>query len=433
MKTFIAEFKGSIKDKFKGLDRSNIILKLKSTGIYLLVPIINFAVSIFSTPLFAKHLSAEEFGYFGYYNSLISFLTIFFHLSFHTYYMSTYHRVSDEKRKRILITIVLFSLLWNVVFFPLAYFGVYFYIHYSSSVTPFFPYVFLALGGASLGIYKTYLQVDFRMQGQPLYYFLVVSGFRLLAIFASLYLVIIPELGLYGRMLGIFIVEILLFLVSMGYILRKHTITIERNLLKNAIQVILPLLPAALLYIPLLSFDNIVLEKLKDPAEMGLYNIGKSIAMYVYTALFPFFQTFEPDIYKYAVDENIEALKKLGFYITTLTVVAVLGFWVLSPFIIDFLTAGKYNESVQYANIIVVTAALMIVFSVFDAIIIALQKTRQYLYINAISAVICISLYIVLGHFFDQKGVAYASVLAFLFLISLQFLLVSKNFKKVRA
>jgi hypothetical protein len=48
------------------LNRQLLLEKARTTGIYLLVPVIGFLVSIFTSPIFAKHLSAEEFGYFGF-------------------------------------------------------------------------------------------------------------------------------------------------------------------------------------------------------------------------------------------------------------------------------------------------------------------------------------------------------------------------------
>lgn len=415
--------------KVHQINNKDVFTKLRTTGIYLLVPIVNFSVSVFTSPVFARYLTAEEFGYFGYYNSISTFLMVFFSLSFSGYYMSVYFRETEQKRKAILSSLVLFIFLWNLLFFPIAYFGVYLYFILSDSQIPFYPFALLIFGAGSLSVYKAFVQIDYRLGQKPFYYFLYVSGYRVLAIFVSLFFVIYPEMGLEGRMIGILITEVLFFIFSFRYVLKGQKIKIDKQIIKNAFKVILPLLPATLFYLPLGSYDNIVLGRLNEPVEMGFYNIGKGIATYLYTALFPFYQAFEPDIYKHAVERSTKNLLKIGMALIILVFSAVVMFWIVSPFLIDYLTAGKYTEATSYANIMAVTSGLMIIFSIFDAIIIALHETKKSLIINAITAVISISLYTIMGIYYKQIGVAIGTVVTYFILVTLQSLFVISKFK----
>ena len=411
------------------LTKADLLLKVKSTGIYLLVPIVNFGFSFFTSPIFARYLTAEEFGYFGYYSSLINFVNIFFSLSFTTYYMSVYYKGTEVERNKTLLTLTSFLLLWNVAFLPAVYFLVLLFFKVSNAQIPFYPFAILTFVAGSASVYKSFLQIEYRLAGKPLSYFFIVSGYRVLSIMASLYFVVNLEMSLKGRMLGALIVEALFMGISLVYIYKKGLFTLDKKIIKDAIRVILPLLPASLLYIPVLSFDNIVLERLHQPAEMGLYNIGKGISSYVYVALFPFYQAFEPDIYKHAVKNDIKALRNISTLLVGFVVFSILCFWVVSPFIIDFLTAGKYNDAVKYANTLVITSGLMIVFSIFDAIINALQETKKHLIINGITMVFCLVSYYIGSLYFNQMGVAVASVLTYIFLILLQTLFIVKRYK----
>jgi len=409
---------------------ADLLVKVKSTGIYLLVPIVNFGVSIVTTPIFAKHLSASEFGIFGYFASLSTFIGCFYGLLFQTYYMSAYFRESADKRKQILVTLLLFNILWNVFFFPISYFGLLFYFKITGLSMPFYPYALLTLGAAVLGGYKGFVQVNYRLGEKPFPFFLIVSGYRVLSIIASLYFVVFAEMGLKGRLLGVVLVEILFFVISLSHILKKQEIRIDKEVLKHAFKIVLPLFPASFLYLPLGSFDNIVLARMDQPSEMGLYNIGKGIATYMYVALFPFYQTFEPNIYKNIVNKNIKALKSTGLILLLIVSISVIAFWLVAPMIIDFLTAGKYHGAVKYANILAITNGLMIIFSFFDAIINALQATKKHLLINSIIAVVCVCSYTLGGSYFGQIGVAYATVGTFVVLILLQAGFVIRKFKR---
>ena len=425
----IVELNQKLLRKFS-INRQTIVSKIKTTGLYLLVPVINFGVSVFTSPIFAKYLTSEEFGYFGYFNSVASFLICFYSLSFPTYHMSIFFKETESGRKSVLASLILFNLLWNVVFFPLSCFGVFMYMKYSHSTLPFYPFAILTFAAAVISTYKSFVQVNYRLGQKPFLYFIFVSGYRVLTIAVSLYFVVDAKMGLYGRMLGILITEVLFFVVSLIHILKDQPITIRKDVIRKAFKMVLPLFPASFLYLPLVSYDNIVLERLNQPSEMGLYNIGKGIATYLYTALFPFYQTFEPDIYKNAVLKNIKALKKTSFLLLSIVVMSLVGFWLFSPLLINYLTAGKYNGALKYSNIIALTSCLMIVFSVFDAIINALHETRKSLLINAISACFCIAVYTVAAKYFAQPGVAIATVLSYVCLISLQAFFVVRKFKK---
>jgi O-antigen/teichoic acid export membrane protein len=227
-------------------------------------------------------------------------------------------------------------------------------------------------------------------------------------------------------------VEAAFFLVSLYFILRGNKIALDKAVLKVAIRKVIPLLPAALLFLPILSYDNIALEKMNEPAEMGLYNIGKGIAIYMYTALFPFFQTFEPNIYKHTVQGNFKALKRIILFLVFIVTFSLIAFWIVSPFIIDFLTAGRYTAALKYSNITAVTFSLMVVFAIFDAMIMAWQETKKVLQIYAISVVLSITYYTVAGHYFRQTGIAVATVLSYFTLISVQALFIYSRLRKLR-
>ncbi len=425
----IAGLNQKILRKFS-LNREDFISKIKNTGLYLLVPIVTFGVSVFTSPVFARYLTAEEFGYFGYYTSVATFLSCFYSLLFQTYHMSVYFKFDEVERRSVLTSLVLFSLLWNLLIFPLSFAGLYIYMKHSGSSIPFSPFAILALGTASLGTYKIFVQANYRLGQKAFLYFLLVAGYRVVAIFISLYFVVYAKMGLSGRMLGVFITEVLFFIISLFHIFKNQKLVIRKEVIRKAFKIVFPLFPASFLYMPLLNFDNIVLERLHQPEQLGLYNIGKGIATYLYTALFPFYQTFEPDIYKNAVLKNISSLKKTTFLLLFIVVISLIGFWIFSPMLISYLTAGKYTAALKYSNIIAVTSCLMIVFSIFDAIINALHETKKSLLINAISACLCIVFYTLSAKYFAQVGVAFATVLAYFCLICLQAFFVIRKFKK---
>ena len=402
------------------LSKAELILKVKSVGVYMLIPIVNLAVSIFTTPLFAKYLTAAEFGYFGYYTSIANFLGIIFGLSLNTYYMSMYYRVEEVERKQMLISLTIFSLLLNCMLFPILYFGIYLYSKLSHSTIPFSPFALIIYGASAIAVYKNFVQIDYKLSNKPIKYTVFFLSYRVLTTLVSLYFLVYLNSGLIGRLIGAMVVESLFFLITLKHIFSAGQIKIDWKQIRRAFKFIGPLIPGSLLFLPLGSYDNIVLERLHDPVNMGLYNIGKSISYYLYLSLFSCYQVFEPEIYKNAVERNIPELKKIFIILTAIIFCGVLAFWFLSPVLINYLTAGKYNEAVEYANIWAITNGLVIYFSIFDAIILALQKSKKSLVIHLVSAVLCLTLYSAFGYFFKQRGIAIGAALTYFILVIMQ-------------
>ena len=405
-------------------NKANLLAKVKTTGLYLLVPIINFAFSVFTSPIFAKYLTVEEFGYFGYYNTLSSFLLVFYSLSFQTYYMSVYFRETEGERKETLVSLIMFTMMWNLLFFPISYVALYLYFKYSHSIVPFYPFVLLLFSGTVLGIAKGFVQINFRMEQKPVLFLIWVSGFRVASILVSLYFVVIPKMALPGRLLGILLVEVFFFVITLYLTCKKQKIRIDKKVLRVAIKKISPLLPASLLFMTIFSFDNIALERMHQPKEMGLYNIGKNIAQFLFTALYPFFQAFEPDIYKHAVQKDHKSLKRIGFLIFGITAFSLLSFWLISPYLIRYLTAGKYIASLKYSNMLAISYCLNVFFAYFDAVIMAWQETKVHLYINMVVATVSVVIYTVASKYFSAMGIAVACNINWALLLLLQLLFI---------
>ncbi|QJW88005.1 hypothetical protein HNV11_00760 [Spirosoma taeanense] len=400
----------------------------KSTFVYMLVPVVSFSLSIYTSPIFARHLSSEEFAYMGFYASVGSLINCFYGLLFQTYYMSIYFRQEPKELKATLASLTLFSLGWNFLFFPLSLVLLNQAMSLIGGSIPFFPYAILALATQVFAVYTGLLQATYRLGKKPIMYFVLAAGYRVLTMALSIYFVTSADMGLTGRLLGTLVTEVVFFVVAIRSIMDGQAFVIQKDIIKHAIRTVLPLLPASFLYLPVLNFDNLVLERLNNPTEMGFYNIGKNIANYLYMALFPFYQTMEPDIYKYAITQNYKVLGRISLMLVLMVVVCVIGFWLVSPYIINYLTAGRYNNAVKYANIHAVTSGLMILFSISSSVLNALQQSRQLLISNMVACAVCVASYIAGGIYFDQLGVAYATAMTFMILIILQ---ASFSFKKL--
>lgn len=299
------------------------------------------------------------------------------------FFLVKYYEKDTDNGKN-LFNILLFITVFNVLnsifaFFLLRNIFTYFEINF-----PFHPYTLIILITAFFSPYSTFLLIYFRVRKEASKYFI----YRLLTIIIgtsiSLYLVIQFNMGATGKLIGLLFGQFIIGLLTF-YILKEFLVfEFDKTLIIQALKFCYPLVLAAIVYYPIINLDRILLERLNNPIEFGLYSIGSTIANYLYMVGFSLYQAFEPDVFKFVVQRNY---KKLFKYISTLIfglVILHFGFILLSKPIIHILTAGRYTESYKYANLFSISFFFLVLFSFTTAIIKAFKNTKILFVINLI-------------------------------------------------
>ena len=156
-----------------------------------------------------------------------------------------------------------------------------------------------------------------------------------------------------------------------------------KNFAEN-LRIAFPLVLAAYAYVPISNIDRIFLERLNNISELGLYNIGITIAGYIQLAYTALALAFEPDVFQSVAQKNYKKLFQLFLVMFIPYLAAVLIFIILSGSIVNILTAGRYLGAQVYTNIAIISVFISGVYWFFDKTLIALGKTKLNLYINII-------------------------------------------------
>ncbi|MFD1140185.1 lipopolysaccharide biosynthesis protein [Larkinella insperata] len=387
--------------------------KLKKTAWYLGVPAVNFAISTFTFPILTTYLSASDYGLIGYFGSLIQFVNIFYGLSFNTYFMSVYHRYQPAERGVLVRKLVTALLLWNVLFLPLSVGLLGSFLYLNDVDIPLFPIGVLALAIAGASFFRNFLQISYRLDGAAFRFFAFMSGQRVVLTSSILLFVAYGGLGALGHYLGALVAEGIFLVIVMSIYFRGYGLIFDKALTRDALRVTLPLLPASLLYIPCVTYDTIVLAKVGAISELGIYNVGKNIGTYVYTIGYAFYQVFEPIIYRAVGERNVKALVKTVVQLSLVIGLIIIVLNAVMPQVVSYLTNNRFNNAVPYARILLLSSGLTVLFSVGDAILNALQKTKTILWIHASAAVICLVSHTYSATHWGHIGVAWSTVLVF--------------------
>ncbi len=395
-----------VSSKVWGKVKSRLGSNIKNTLLSYAATIAHMAIAIFTSPIFARHLSATDFSVVGYFNSLAVFLYPIIHLSFGNYYSVRFHRSTEEERKRIMFTLVSFLTFFNIFTMFVSYFIFKIYFKVAQVSFAFTPFIFLLLIQLYFFVWYVFLQTHYRMKRQFWGYFLITTGYHLFTIGMALVLVVLYHKGAAGRMAGGMIGTVIVSIVSLILMRNKMVFKFDLTILKDAFKFCGPLILSFLVIIPFKALDTIMLEKLHDVKNFSLYVIGKNHANYIYNFGTSIYQAFETELFK-----NIHNKARKQMYInigimTLLILAPTLLYLVLAKPIAAFLTSGRYTEAYHYGRIHAIGFFFLNLSVFITTVVMGKLENKMYLYINLTGAISSIILFYFMIRYFGFNGAA---------------------------
>lgn len=388
---------------------------INSIGLYFGASMIPMLINLAINPLIAINMQPSDYAIVGFYtsfNTLISPLIVFYMLH---YYTKKFFEVSEEERVKLKSTLIkmliYFSGILSIICF--ASIGIYYHFAGINKSFPFFPYALLTVFALPLtGIYSL-TTVDYRMQKKSLAFFKISLVNGLTLVMSNLLFVVALKWGATGKLLAPFITNTIFFI----YCLYKYRSVLshkfEWNRSKEIIIFCAPLTLAAMLSFFTGGYDRVMLERIGNIDELGYYVVGIQIASYISVFQTSIGSTFQPDLFQaIALKDNRRLLKVIAMLVGS-TAIVVFAFILFAPLIIDLLTAGRYNESVKYAQIAALSTLTSAMYYTVSQITIARGKTIIPLINKIISSVLCIIMFNYIITKYEYIGAAWGLVLSF--------------------
>jgi O-antigen/teichoic acid export membrane protein len=394
------------------IDFSQLLQRAKDSILYFGAAIILLPISIFTSPLFAKNLSAYDFSAIGYFSAVMSFFLPIINLSFYSYYMLDYFKRNEEERRDILRSLVSFLLLFNIFVVSLGYLILHFYLKTTSSQFVAFPLglIVLLTGVASLG--RSFWLLRLRFEHKSTQYFILSVIFSLLNVGLGILFVVYYKMGATGRLIPALIIDFIIFCIFFTMFIKK--INVDITIVKKAFHFSLPVILSALLNLPVLALDKILLERVNNISEFAYYNIAFGFAGYVYTFINAIAMTLEPDVYKFVGERDKRKIISMFCLLSIAVIFADVSFIIFSEPIIHFLTAGRYMGSVKYANLLVISQSCLALVYFLGSVLTALKLTRLEFVVMVIVALISVGSLISLISSFEFFGAIYSKILTYL-------------------
>ena len=407
------------------MSKSHYIGKLiKQLAHYFSASLIPMLLNLLINPLVSLNMEPEDFAVVGYYTSFSTLITPIIAFYMLHYYNKRYFELDEEGRKKLYV--LLFK---SLIFFSFAVsfvclIALLIYIkNFTANTFPSFPYLYMVvLIIPTLGIYNLEL-ADYKMKRESKKYMNYSLTKGLFGVGFTLLFVVLLKWGAFGKLLGPLVIDIVVFF----YLLYKHRdVWAVKTDYKDLIPVLKfcwPLaLGAALGYFSN-GYDKTVLERLGNTSEFGYYCVGASIAAYLSVFTSSISSTFQPDTYEAIIKDNRRKLFKVVALRWFLTLGVVLLFILFCPIVIKILTAGKYIEAIPYARIFACVSLTSSLYYIINDYSIARGRPKLYLITTIIGSVSIILLMPVFITKFSYSGGAIMSVMSFLLLFVINYIL----------
>ncbi len=397
----------------RDLISQNLLHKAKNTFFYFGATLISFTVSIVTYPLFASYLSISEFAAFNYFTNYSGFFIFLFSINLYMFFSAHFFSNENEQSATLLKSLMSLLLVWNVLALPLAYLISNFVLHVWLKVKfDTGQYLLLSLAAVSMAGLKSIFLIKLRLRQQALQYFGVSVIARILGTLLGLYFIIYVRPTAESRFLGVLLAEIITTAIIYISVFYDGGFSIPVADLKRIFKFVWPLLLSSILYYPLISMDQIILERYVSREQLGLYSIGLGFAGYLHTFNFSVYQTLEPDIIRAKANSdlaslfaNVKLLLLVAFITTTI-------FCFSSKHLIGILTNGKFTEAYRSANILAISFLFVLIFSVGNTLLTVENRGKTVFLVN-FAGLFVITVSCALLAQFGSTGIAWARSVSF--------------------
>ncbi|MCP4605642.1 MAG: oligosaccharide flippase family protein [Proteobacteria bacterium] len=386
---------------------------LKNLSLYSLGPAITGIVTFLLLPVISNYLPPSGQGILGILETIQRYFLIIATFQIHSGIVRIYLDLdNEEEEKRYAGSVFLFLLLLNVV--ATVFTGVFFYFFadslFESEELTFVPYILMKLIICFLMTVPFTARGVFYAKQEALKLFLIKLLIFVVDISCTLYLLIVHNMGVEAILWANTISSLVALPVFMYFTFKYSTFCLEWKYIKTTLAFSLPFVPATLATATYEHADRYLLQEFLSLHEVGIYTFAQKFLLPLSVIVFAIDKAFMP-IYIKAKKQK-ETSVNLNHTINQLSVflgLATIGLAYFATEIKIFVNV-KYAASFEIISYIAIFWFLRLICFFPSAVLIYYKKTKYFLLINLIPAVVNIFLNIILIPRWGIEGAIFATI-----------------------
>lgn len=390
---------------------------IKSSSIYGMGRFIPKAIGFLLIPVYTRFLTTGDYGIVAVATSISSIFSIIVGMGLRGAVTRHYFDYEDNEKKikDYMGTVLIYFLISGItIVLILSFFGEPVFDLIFSEVK-FMPFIILALWIGYFHAARGILLGYYRAKELALRYISFEIGNFLLSIMFIIYFVVTLHQGAIGKIKGSFLGSTILFVVFLFLMSKISSFKFSFSRIKKALSFGLPLVPHLLSAWVLASADRILLERMTDLSEVGIYNLGYQIGRIMNFVVSSINYAWSPLFYDTAKKKkNPEEIfsRMMTLYTVFISFIAV--FLILySKEIVLLMAAKPYHEAYIVIPAVVVGYLFHGLYFMSVAPIFYKKKTYIMPFITGMAAVTNVVLNIIWIPRYGMMGAAYATLIAF--------------------
>jgi len=404
----------------KALEKYHRIpLPAKAAGWFMVCAILQKSISIITTPIFTRILTTSQYGQYSMYQAWLAILSLIttFRLTYSVFNkgMLKYSKEKDIYTSTMQMTITGITILCLVVYL-FCMDSINHVTELGSTITLF---IFLEL------LFEPAMTLWMLRQRYDFKYKKVVIATVLLAILNPLVgvtaVLLSKDKGLV-RILSCIVVTSCFGLFFYIVNLTKSKCWFKVKYAVFALKFNVPLMPHYLSTYILSQSDRIMIQKLRNLSEAGIYGVAYSLGMVMKIVTDGINISIVPWMYRKLEDKEYDEVAKVVHSLTMLVMLLCILFIIFAPDLIGLLAGAKYQRAVDVILPIAASIFYIFVFGILGNIQIFYDANKFTMYVSIIGAVMNIILNYLFIPRYGFVAAGYTTLVCYMFFTMAHFL-----------
>ena len=367
----------------------SIPIHIKASFWFLVCSFLQKGISVITTPIFTRILTAEEYGQFNVFNSWLNIVAIFVTMYLYAgVYSQGIVKFSEERKpfsssmQGLTLTLVL---VWMIVYLVFKNF----WNSLFSLTTNQMLLMFLIIWTTAVYNFWSYEQ-----RAQVKYRNLVILTIvvSILKPLVSIILILHSEDKVLARILGLAIVELVAYLGLFIVQMRNGKKYFIGKFWKYALMFNIPLIPHYLSQVVLASSDRIMISKLVGDTEAGIYSLAYSLSLIMTLFNSALMQTLSPWIYNKIKLKQIKDISSIGYLSLIGIAIVNLILILLAPDLVKIFAPSEYYDTIWAIPPVSMSVFFMYSYDLFAKFAFYKEKTKTIMIVSIMGAVLNIVL-----------------------------------------
>ena len=208
---------------------------------------------------------------------------------------------------------------------------------------------------------------------------------------------------------------------------------VDKDIIKDLVRLALPMILSGFASTIYLKIDQVMIGKLIGHVELGIYNVGVTLAEYWIFIPVALYNSFLPLLTGSASDENVlyKKLQKFADMMVGIAYLAVLGVMIFGRWGVTLLYGQEFSSAATVLMIYIWSGIFTCLNFVATAIYVINKDTKIVFAINITGAAINFVLNIIMINLYGSIGAAFATLLEYIIVFLGQMVILRKRYGKL--